>query len=76
MNQITRGLEPLHKKTLSKSERDCGFPIDYQQKLADTGVVSIPGVPIDSICDLTDHAGGTNADLQSANACLLLSELA
>lgn len=62
------------KTVLTKNERDDGRPILYQQKPADSRVISILGGKIDNIYDLFDLVRGTGAEFGAANARLLLGE--
>jgi hypothetical protein len=60
------------KTVLTKNERDDGRPILYQQKPADSRVVSILGGKIDNIYDLFDLVRGTGPEFAAADARLLL----
>lgn len=64
------------KTVPTKNERDGCCPIRYQPKRADTQVMSMFGSKIDHFNDLSDHAGGTGAELQFVDAYLLLREQA
>ena len=62
------------KTVLTKNERDDGRPILYQQKPADSRVVSILGGKIDNIYDLFELVGSTAREFAGADHRIVLGE--
>ena len=62
------------KTVLTKNERDDGRPILYQQKPADSRVVSILGGKIDNIYDLFELVGSTAREFEGADHRIVLGE--
>lgn len=62
------------KTVLTKNERDDGRPILYQQKPANSRVVSILGGKIDNVYEIFDLIGDTAAEFADANSRFVLGE--